>query len=64
MYIKDIGLPLSSSHQESAYQSRGLGFDPCSGKIPRAMGQLSPCATTPEPSLYSLCATTTEAHMP
>ena len=27
------------------------GFKPWSGKIPRATGQLSPCATTTEPEL-------------
>ena len=32
-------------------QCRGHGFDPCSGKIPRAAEQLSPCATTTEPAL-------------
>ena len=32
-------------------------------KIPLAMGQLSPCATTAEPTLYSLQATATETHM-
>ena len=29
-------------------------------KIPHAAGQLSPCATTTEPALYSRRATTTE----
>ena len=28
---------------------QGNGFDPWSGKIPRAKDQLSPCATTAEP---------------
>ena len=28
---------------------RGRGFDPWSGKIPHAMGQLTLCATTTEP---------------
>ena len=32
-------------------QCRGNRFDPCSGKIPRAKGQISPCATTMEPVL-------------
>ena len=31
------------------------------GKIPRAGEQLSPCATTPKPVLWSLAATTTTA---
>ena len=33
-------------------------------KIPHAVEQLSPCATTTEPELYSLRATTTEACVP
>ena len=31
--------------------SAGDGFDPRSGKIPYAMEQLNPCATTTEPAL-------------
>ena len=27
----------------------GHGFDPCSGKIPHAMGQINRCTTTTEP---------------
>ena len=34
------------------------------GKIPRAAEQLSPCATTTEPALYSPWGTTTEARVP
>ena len=30
---------------------QGTWFDPWSGKIPHAMEQLSPCATTTEPVL-------------
>ena len=30
-------------------QGRGHGFEPWSGKIPHAVEQLSPCATTTEP---------------
>ena len=30
---------------------QGHGFEPWSGKIPHAMEQLSPCATTTEPAL-------------
>ena len=29
---------------------QGTRFDPCSGKIPHAEGQLSPCTTTTEPA--------------
>ena len=43
---------------------RGRGFEPWSGKIPHATEQLSPCATTTEPPLESLRATTTEARVP
>ena len=35
--------------RRSACQCRGHGFDPWSEKIPHAMGQLTPCATTTEP---------------
>ena len=45
-------------------QCRGHGFEPWPGKIPHAAEQLSPCATTTEPVLYSPCATTTEARAP
>ena len=37
------------------------GFDPWSERAPHGAEQLSPCATTTEPVLYSLGATTTEA---
>lgn len=43
---------------------RGHGFDPRSGKIPRAGEQLSPCTTTLEPELQSPGAATTEASVP
>ena len=36
------------------------GLEPWSGKIPHAVEQLSPCAATTEPVLWSLWATTTE----
>ena len=42
---------LNLSSKESACQCRRHGFDPWSGKIPQAAGQLSPCATTIEPVL-------------
>ena len=45
------GLPWWSSGWESACQWRGHRFDPWSGKIPYATGQLSPCAKTTEPAL-------------
>ena len=49
------------SGKESTFQCRRHGFNPGSGKIPHAMEQLSPCATTVEPVLQSLRAATTEA---
>ena len=42
------GLPWWLSGKESAYQCRRHGFNPWSGKIPHAAGQLSPCATATE----------------
>ena len=47
----NIGLPWWLSDKESACQCRRHRFDPWSGKIPHAMEQLSPCATTTEPVL-------------
>ena len=44
------GLPWWRSGWESACQCRGHGFEPWSGKIPHAVEQLSPCATTTEPA--------------
>ena len=37
------------------------GFDPWSGKIPSAMGRLSPCAATGDPAHWSLCSASGEA---
>ena len=45
------GLPWWLSGKESTCQCRRHGFDPWSGKIARAVEQLSPCATTAEPVL-------------
>ena len=45
------GLPWWRSGWESACQCRGHGFEPWSGKIPHAAGQLSQWATTTEPAL-------------
>ena len=55
-----MGLPCGAVVKESACQCRGHRFEPWSGKIPHAAEQLSPCATTTEPALYSLRATTAE----
>ena len=54
------GLPWWLSGKESACQRRRHKFDPWSGKIPQAVDQLSLCATTVEPVLYSPGTTTTE----
>ena len=43
------GLPWWRSGWESACQCRGHGFKPWSGKIPHAVEQLGPWATTTEP---------------
>ena len=55
------GLPWWLSGNESACQCRRQGFDPWSGKIPHATEQVSPRATTTEPSRWSPGATTAEA---
>ena len=47
------GLPWCFGGEGSACQCRRHGFDPSSGKIPHAWEQLSPCATTTEPVLWS-----------
>ena len=47
---KWFGLPWWRSDWESACQCRGHGFEPWSGKIPRAAEQLGPWATTTEPA--------------
>ena len=54
----NAGLRRRSRGWESTCQCRGHGFDPWSRKIPHSKGQLSPCATTAEPRLYSLYSTT------
>ena len=44
------GLPWWRSGWDSACQCRGHGFEPWSGKIPHAAGQLGPWATIAEPA--------------
>ena len=44
------GLPWWRSGWESACQCRGHGFEPWSGRIPRAAEQLGPWATMTEPA--------------
>ena len=55
-----LWLPWQLSGTESACQCRIHEFDPGSGNIPHAAEQLSPCATTTEPVLYSPGAATTK----
>ena len=62
--INKAGTSLVAQWLASTCRCRGHGFDPWLGKIPHAMEQLSPCATTTEPVLQSLRATTTEAYVP
>ena len=52
-FLKNVieGTSLWHSDQESACQCRGHRFEPRSGKIPRAVEQLNPRATTTEPVL-------------
>ena len=60
--LKARGPPPQSSGRESICQCRGHGFDLCSGKIPHAVDQLSPHATTSETQAsYSLCSAKREA---
>ena len=47
---KSTGLPWWRSGWESACRCRGRGFEPWSGKIPRAVERLGPWATTAEPA--------------
>ena len=54
------GLPWWSSDKESTCQCGEQGFDPWSGKIPHALGQLTPCTTTTKPVLQGL--QTTRSH--
>ena len=56
--------PLDFLWCKSAWQCRGYQFDPWSGKIPRAVEQLSPCSTTTEPKLRSPRAAPAEARLP
>ena len=53
-------LPRWLTGKESSCQCRRHRFDPWSGKIPHAAGQLSSCSTTTECVLHSLGATATE----
>ena len=48
-----LGLPWWLSGKQPACQCRRPGFDPWSGKIPHAAGQLSLCITTTEPVFWS-----------
>ena len=48
-----MGLPRCLTVRESNCQCRRFGFYPWYMKIPHAMEQLSPWATTPEPVCWS-----------
>ena len=50
-HIPSCGLLWWHSGWEFAYEGRGRGLEPCSGKTPHATEQLSPCTTTAEPVL-------------
>ena len=54
-------LPWWSSGQELPINAGDTGLISCSGKIPHATGQLSPCTTTTELVLRSPRVSTTEA---
>ena len=58
------GLPWWLSGKELACQGRRHSFNPWSGKMPHAMEQQGLSTTAIETVLYSLGATTAEAHMP
>ena len=62
--VNVFGLPWWLRSKESAGQCRRQGLDPWSRKIPDNSEQLSPCATTAEPLLWSLGTWTIEAHAP
>ena len=49
-YNSPLGLPWWRSGWESACQCRGHEFEPWSGRIPHAVEQLGPWATTTEPA--------------
>ena len=55
------GLPWWLSSKESSCQCRGHRFNPRSGTIPHAKGQLSPCVTATEATLQGLWAATAKA---
>ena len=60
----DGGASLGLSGEEPARHCRGHWSGLPSGEIPRAVGQLSPWATTTDPVLWSLCVQTTEPEHP
>ena len=49
-----LRLPWWLSEEESAFQCRGHRFNPWSNKIPHALEQVSPWATTTEPTVLQL----------
>ena len=53
---------LKKKKKESTCQCRGHGFKPWSRKIPHAVEQLSPCATTTEPTCLEPVLRNTRSH--
>lgn len=49
--LNSLGLPWRCRAQESTCQCRGRRLHPWYGEIPRATGQLNPCALTTQPEL-------------
>ena len=47
-------LPGSTEDKQQPVNAKEHRFDPCSGKIPQVMEQLSPCVTTAEPRAWGL----------
>lgn len=62
VYLKSCSLGLTwwSTSWKSACQCQGHEFDPWSGMIPYATGQLSLCATATKSALWRLCSATKE----
>ena len=56
------GLPWWLSGKESDCQCRRHRFNPWSGKIPHAVGRLSPCTTTAEDSALELVLCNKKSH--
>ena len=51
--IQCLGASLVAQWLRIHLPMQGTQFEPCSGKIPHAVEQLSPCATTTEPARHN-----------